>query len=125
MTGDHFARAGTGHHLHLDRRCRGNVVAALHARDSPGTAWNKVRAPRVQRHRRPAGIVDRRAVLGGHDLEARIVVIVGGVVGNFHACLANGRAELQELEIGAIVVATGSKPYLPDAFGYGFLRHTP
>jgi heterodisulfide reductase subunit A len=47
------------------------------------------------------------------------VETVGGVVGNFHAHLANGKSETLELEIGAIVVATGSRPHLPDGFGYG------
>ncbi len=40
---------------------------------------------------------------------------IGGVVGNFHATLGDGTP----LEVGAIVVATGSEPYQPDEFNYG------
>ncbi len=40
---------------------------------------------------------------------------IGGVVGNFHAHLSNGK----ELEIGAVVLATGSDPYQPEEFSYG------
>jgi heterodisulfide reductase subunit A len=43
------------------------------------------------------------------------VETIGGVVGNFHAHLTND----EELEIGAIVVATGSAPYQPEEFGCG------
>ena len=40
---------------------------------------------------------------------------IGGVVGNFHATLGDGIT----LEVGAIVVATGSEPYQPHEFNYG------
>ncbi|UCH60045.1 MAG: hydrogenase iron-sulfur subunit [Anaerolineales bacterium] len=39
---------------------------------------------------------------------------VGGVVGNFHAHLSNGR----DLEVGAIVVATGASPYQGNVFDH-------
>jgi heterodisulfide reductase subunit A len=39
---------------------------------------------------------------------------IGGVVGNFQANLENGKS----LEVGAIVVATGSVPHKPDEFNY-------
>ncbi|NIS82854.1 MAG: FAD-dependent oxidoreductase [Anaerolineales bacterium] len=40
---------------------------------------------------------------------------IGGIVGDFHAKLTTG----EELQAGAIIVATGSIPYRPDEFGYG------
>jgi heterodisulfide reductase subunit A len=40
---------------------------------------------------------------------------IGGVVGNFQATLDNGKS----LEVGAIIVATGSLPYEPTEFNYG------
>jgi heterodisulfide reductase subunit A len=40
---------------------------------------------------------------------------ISGVVGNFHAQLSTG----DELEVGAVVLATGSTPYLPDEFQNG------
>jgi len=40
---------------------------------------------------------------------------VSGLVGNFQAHLSNGR----QLQVGAIVVATGSQPYQPSEFNYG------
>jgi heterodisulfide reductase subunit A len=43
------------------------------------------------------------------------VETIGGVVGSFHARLSDG----QELEVGAIVVATGAEPYAPSEFGHG------
>lgn len=43
------------------------------------------------------------------------VETIGGVVGNFHARLIGG----EELEVGAIVIATGSEAYQPEEFGYG------
>ena len=43
------------------------------------------------------------------------VETIGGVVGDFQAQLSNG----QELQVGAIVVATGAEPYRPVEFGYG------
>lgn len=42
------------------------------------------------------------------------VATIGGVVGSFQALFSNN----QELEFGAIVVATGSKPYEPEEFDY-------
>jgi heterodisulfide reductase subunit A len=49
---------------------------------------------------------------------------IGGVVGSFHAHLkcANGApspGDGTDLEVGAILVATGSLPYQPVEFGYG------
>ncbi len=43
------------------------------------------------------------------------VETIGGVVGNFHAHLSNGK----NLGVGAIVMATGCVPYLPGEFEYG------
>ncbi|MCD6345493.1 MAG: hydrogenase iron-sulfur subunit [Anaerolineae bacterium] len=43
------------------------------------------------------------------------VETIGGVVGNFHTHLSDGEA----LDIGAIVMATGSVPYQPTEFDYG------
>ena len=43
------------------------------------------------------------------------VETIGGVVGSFHARLSDGK----DLEVGAIIVATGSHPYQPIEFGYG------
>jgi len=40
---------------------------------------------------------------------------VSGFTGNFHVVLSNGT----ELDVGAIVVATGAKPYIPTEFNYG------
>jgi len=40
---------------------------------------------------------------------------IGGVVGSFRARLRDGI----ELEVGAVVMATGSDPYAPTEFGYG------
>ena len=40
---------------------------------------------------------------------------IGGVVGNFQATLDDGT----HLEVGSIVVATGSEPYQPNEFNYG------
>jgi heterodisulfide reductase subunit A len=49
-------------------------------------------------------------VFNGTEIET-----IGGVVGNFQAHLSNG----QDLEVGAVVVATGTIPYQPLEFGYG------
>jgi len=43
------------------------------------------------------------------------VETIGGVVGSFRARLRDGT----ELEVGAVVMATGSEPYAPTEFGYG------
>jgi heterodisulfide reductase subunit A len=43
------------------------------------------------------------------------VETISGVVGSFQAHLSDG----SELEVGAVVVATGSNPYHADEFGYG------
>lgn len=43
------------------------------------------------------------------------VEMIGGVVGNFIARLSDG----QELQVGAVVMATGAVPYTPTEFGYG------
>ena len=43
------------------------------------------------------------------------VEVVSGHVGNFFARLSNGK----ELQVGAIVIATGGQPAPTDAFGYG------
>ena len=45
---------------------------------------------------------------------------IGGVVGNFHAHLTTGRvfSRGKDLEVGAVVMATGSVPYAPTEFGY-------
>jgi heterodisulfide reductase subunit A2 len=43
------------------------------------------------------------------------VETVGGVVGSFHAHLSSGKS----LEVGTIVVATGSNPYQPTEFDHG------
>jgi heterodisulfide reductase subunit A len=40
---------------------------------------------------------------------------ISGVVGNFHAQLSSG----EELQVGAVVLATGSRPYQPDEFQNG------
>jgi heterodisulfide reductase subunit A len=41
---------------------------------------------------------------------------VGGVVGNFQASLSDG----EDLNVGAIIVATGACPYSPQEFNYGY-----
>ncbi|MDH3943493.1 MAG: FAD-dependent oxidoreductase, partial [Anaerolineae bacterium] len=43
------------------------------------------------------------------------VETIGGVVGDFHATLSGG----EELNVGAVVMATGSLAYAPDEFEYG------
>jgi heterodisulfide reductase subunit A len=43
------------------------------------------------------------------------VETIGGVVGSFLVHLSSG----EDLEVGAVVVATGSEPYAPAEFGYG------
>ncbi len=43
------------------------------------------------------------------------VETIGGVVGNFQAQLTNGK----QLEVGGIVITTGTNPYRPDEFHYG------
>ncbi len=43
------------------------------------------------------------------------VETIGGVVGSYHVRLTND----QELEVGAVVMATGSVAYRPTEFGYG------
>ncbi len=43
------------------------------------------------------------------------VETIGGIVGSFKARLSDGA----DIEAGALVVATGSKTYQPDEFGYG------
>lgn len=43
------------------------------------------------------------------------VETIGGVVGNFYARLSSGK----DLRVGAVVVATGGKPYPPQEFDYG------
>ncbi len=40
---------------------------------------------------------------------------IGGVVGNFHAKLSDG----SDIEVGAVIMATGSHAYRPNEFGYG------
>lgn len=45
------------------------------------------------------------------------VDMIGGVVGNFNAHLSCG----DEITAGAVVVATGSQPYMPTEFEYGHL----
>ena len=40
---------------------------------------------------------------------------IGGIVGNFQAHLTDG----QDLSVGAIIMATGSKAYFPNEFNYG------
>jgi heterodisulfide reductase subunit A len=51
----------------------------------------------------------------GTDVET-----IGGVVGSYHAHLSNG----QDIEVGAVVVATGGQSYQPTEFGYGQLPQT-
>ncbi len=43
------------------------------------------------------------------------VEVIGGYVGNFFARLNTG----EELQVGAVVIATGAEPYVPREFGYG------
>ncbi|MFQ5838078.1 MAG: hydrogenase iron-sulfur subunit [Thermoplasmata archaeon] len=43
------------------------------------------------------------------------VQMVSGYVGNFHVTLSNG----ERLDVGAILMATGSRPHVPNALGYG------
>jgi len=43
------------------------------------------------------------------------VDLIGGYVGNFFARLTTG----EELRVGAIVIATGAEPYVPQEFNYG------
>ncbi len=75
-------------------------------------------------HISPAGIRARDLVeakvrdltrAGVHVHTRTTVETIGGVVGNFHARLSDG----QELQVGAIVMATGAEPYQPTEFGYG------
>lgn len=58
-----------------------------------------------------------------HDVERSGVKVhlnttvetIGGFVGSFHTHLSNG----EDLEIGALIMATGSNAYQPDEFDYG------
>ncbi len=43
------------------------------------------------------------------------VEVVSGYVGNFHATLTNGKS----LDVGAIVMATGALPHVPNTLGWG------
>ncbi|MBM3145603.1 MAG: hydrogenase iron-sulfur subunit [Chloroflexi bacterium] len=43
------------------------------------------------------------------------VETIGGVVGNFHAKLTDGA----DLDVGAVIMATGAAAYTPTEFGYG------
>ncbi len=47
------------------------------------------------------------------------VATIGGVVGNFQAHLQKSDGTELDLELGAVVVATGSAPYQPAEFDYG------
>jgi len=74
----------------------------------------------------PAGL-DARAFLEAKERElaeagVRVhlgtqVEVIGGHVGNFHARLSSG----EELEVGAVILATGAEPYRPQGFGDGHL----
>ncbi|GIV15653.1 MAG: hypothetical protein KatS3mg022_1088 [Armatimonadota bacterium] len=52
---------------------------------------------------------------GVHVHLSTTVETIGGVVGNFVARLSDG----QELQVGAVVIATGAVPYSPVEFEYG------
>jgi heterodisulfide reductase subunit A len=45
------------------------------------------------------------------------VEVISGHVGNFHARLSSG----EELDVGAVILATGAVPYQPTQFGYGHI----
>jgi heterodisulfide reductase subunit A len=75
-------------------------------------------------HLAPAGILARNLIeaktievrkAGVHVHLNTMVSTIGGVVGSFHALLSRG----EELDIGAIVVSTGSETYQPDEFEAG------
>ena len=52
---------------------------------------------------------------GAHIHLSTTAVTIGGYVGNFTALLDDE----QTLDVGAVVIATGSAPYIPDEFSYG------
>jgi len=52
---------------------------------------------------------------GAHVHLSKTIETIGGYVGNFTALLNDG----QSLDVGAVVIATGSVPYAPQEFSYG------
>ncbi len=52
---------------------------------------------------------------GAHVHLRTTIETIGGYVGNFSALLNDG----QTLDVGAVVIATGSVPYVPQEFSYG------
>jgi heterodisulfide reductase subunit A len=90
----------------------------------------------VERELHLGGLVSRLKHLSGVDLAARDLLrekeeelarsgvhvhlgteveMVSGFVGNFHVALTNG----DKLDVGAIVMATGARPHVPQSLGYG------
>ncbi|MGC9400615.1 MAG: hydrogenase iron-sulfur subunit [Anaerolineae bacterium] len=75
-------------------------------------------------HVAPTGLAARTLVetqaraleeAGVHVHTGAEIETIGGVVGSFHARLSGG----EDLTVGAVVMATGSVPYVPKEFGYG------
>ncbi|MCJ7622447.1 MAG: FAD-dependent oxidoreductase [Anaerolineaceae bacterium] len=73
------------------------VPAGINARDLLEARHKELQQPNVKIH------------------QGVIVENIGGVVGNFQANLSDG----EMIEVGAVVVATGSRPYKPQEFDYG------
>jgi heterodisulfide reductase subunit A len=72
----------------------------------------------------PSGVKGRALVEGKQkELDSSAVRVhlgaeiqeIHGIVGSYQAVLTND----EEIEVGAIVIATGSEPYQPEEFGYG------
>lgn len=52
---------------------------------------------------------------GAHILLGSEIEVITGFVGNYKVRLKGG----DEMDVGAVVIATGSTPYIPTEFGYG------
>ncbi|MCS7171901.1 MAG: hydrogenase iron-sulfur subunit [Armatimonadetes bacterium] len=72
----------------------------------------------------PSGLPAREVLRGAREdlLQAGVhvhlnteVEVIGGYVGNFSVRLRNG----EELQVGAVILATGAQPYTPTEFRYG------
>jgi heterodisulfide reductase subunit A len=112
----------------------GGGIAGMTA--ATAVAWQGFETHLVEKGDRLGGILNKLDLIAPANIKARdllgakfkdlkeagvhlhlgtTIENIGGVVGNFHAHLDDG----QELQVGAIIVATGSHPYRPDEFGYG------
>ena len=101
------ALAGQGYETHLVER-RSELGGLLRSLDHLAPA--DVRAQDLLSAKRKQLVASGVRVHLNSEVEA-----IGGVVGNFHTTLTNG----QNLQVGTVVIATGSSPYEPFEFGYG------